>query len=129
MTDATGEAGKSPRKPAHSVPGDQPSVIGHQPSPFPDRLEVPGNAVPGEKGIPDSVVRSIIVDTDDGVTVSHRASLPDRIAFASPRLVFPRIDLMTEREKLPDFLVVGAAKSGTTTLHDVLRRHPALYMS
>jgi hypothetical protein len=36
---------------------------------------------------------------------------------------------MTVRENLPDFLIIGAAKSGTTTLHDLLDRHPALYMS
>jgi hypothetical protein len=30
---------------------------------------------------------------------------------------------------LPDFLVVGAPKAGTTALHAALARHPALYMS
>ncbi len=29
----------------------------------------------------------------------------------------------------PDFFIIGAAKSGTTTLHDYLTRHPALWMS
>ena len=30
---------------------------------------------------------------------------------------------------LPDFLVIGAPKAGTTALHAALRRHPGLYMS
>ena len=30
---------------------------------------------------------------------------------------------------LPDFLVIGAPKAGTTALHAALARHPALYMS
>src|SRR5438876_10275332 len=30
---------------------------------------------------------------------------------------------------LPDFLVVGAPKAGTTALHAALARHPSLYMS
>lgn len=29
----------------------------------------------------------------------------------------------------PDFFIIGAAKSGTTTLHDYLARHPSLWMS
>lgn len=31
--------------------------------------------------------------------------------------------------RLPDFLIIGAAKSGTTTLHAYLRRHPQLFLS
>ena len=31
--------------------------------------------------------------------------------------------------RLPDFLVIGAAKSGTTTLYHYLRRHPGIFMS
>ena len=31
--------------------------------------------------------------------------------------------------RLPDFLVVGAAKSGTTALHEYLRQHPQICMS
>lgn len=31
--------------------------------------------------------------------------------------------------RLPDFLIIGAMKAGTTTLHKVLARHPALVMS
>ena len=30
---------------------------------------------------------------------------------------------------LPDFLVIGAPKAGTTALHAALARHPGLYMS
>ncbi len=29
---------------------------------------------------------------------------------------------------LPDFLCVGAAKAGSTTIHDILSQHPAIYM-
>ncbi len=29
----------------------------------------------------------------------------------------------------PDFLIIGAAKAGTTTLHDRLSRHPALFLT
>ena len=32
---------------------------------------------------------------------------------------------MTRR---PDFFIVGAAKSGTTSMHDYLRQHPAVFM-
>jgi hypothetical protein len=31
--------------------------------------------------------------------------------------------------RLPDFLIIGAAKAGTTTLHDYLARHPRVRMS
>jgi len=31
--------------------------------------------------------------------------------------------------RFPDFFIIGAAKSGTSTLHDYLRKHPALWMS
>lgn len=31
--------------------------------------------------------------------------------------------------RLPDFLVIGAAKSGTTTLYEYLCRHPQIFMS
>lgn len=30
---------------------------------------------------------------------------------------------------LPNFLMIGAAKSGTTALHDFLKQHPSVYMS
>ncbi|MCP4438408.1 MAG: sulfotransferase [Aureispira sp.] len=30
---------------------------------------------------------------------------------------------------LPNFLIIGAGKSGTTTLHNVLQQHPEIYMS
>jgi len=36
---------------------------------------------------------------------------------------------MSEKGRLPDFLIIGAAKSGTTSLHRYLERHPQLFMS
>jgi len=38
------------------------------------------------------------------------------------------IDMREQTEKLPDFLIVGAAKSGTTSLYDWLRQHPHIFM-
>jgi hypothetical protein len=32
-------------------------------------------------------------------------------------------------EKLPNFFIIGAAKSGTTSLHEYLDQHPEIYMS
>lgn len=32
-------------------------------------------------------------------------------------------------DQLPDFFIIGAAKSGTTTLHNYLAQHPSLWMS
>ena len=32
------------------------------------------------------------------------------------------------RQRLPDFFIVGHAKSGTTALYEMLRRHPQIYM-
>ena len=32
-------------------------------------------------------------------------------------------------EKLPNFFVVGAAKSGTTSLYEYLKLHPEVYMA
>jgi hypothetical protein len=34
-----------------------------------------------------------------------------------------------DRGRLPDFLVIGAAKAGTTALHEYLRQHPQVCMS
>jgi hypothetical protein len=31
--------------------------------------------------------------------------------------------------RLPDFIIIGAAKSGTTTLYEYLRQHPKIYMA
>ena len=31
--------------------------------------------------------------------------------------------------RLPNFLVIGAAKSGTTSLHEYLNEHPDVFMS
>src|SRR4029079_10146943 len=36
---------------------------------------------------------------------------------------------MTGRNGLPNFLVIGAAKSGTTSLYHYLRQHPQIFMS
>ncbi len=33
------------------------------------------------------------------------------------------------QKRLPDFFIVGHAKSGTTALYEILRRHPQIYMS
>lgn len=35
---------------------------------------------------------------------------------------------MIEESMLPDFLVIGAQKAGTSALHDALRKHPAICM-
>src|SRR5713101_6906566 len=32
------------------------------------------------------------------------------------------------QKRLPDFFIVGHAKSGTTALYEMLRRHPQIYM-
>lgn len=40
--------------------------------------------------------------------------------------------LVTSKEqkiKLPDFLIVGAAKSGTTSLYHYIKDHPQIFMS
>jgi hypothetical protein len=31
--------------------------------------------------------------------------------------------------KYPDFIVVGAAKTGTTSIHEYLNEHPSVFMS
>ncbi len=36
---------------------------------------------------------------------------------------------MSSPDRLPDFLIIGAAKSGTTTLWEYLNRHPQIFMS
>ena len=36
--------------------------------------------------------------------------------------------LTRNRERLPDFLCLGAQKSGTTTLYELLSRHPGVYL-
>lgn len=36
---------------------------------------------------------------------------------------------MLENNKLPNFLIIGAAKSGTTSLHEYLSQHPEVFMS
>jgi len=39
------------------------------------------------------------------------------------------ITIMDKKIKLPNFLIVGAAKSGTTSLYHYLNQHPEIYMS
>src|SRR6185312_3684389 len=36
---------------------------------------------------------------------------------------------MTHTSRLPNLLIVGAAKAGTTSLHALINRHPAAFMS
>lgn len=36
--------------------------------------------------------------------------------------------LSMSKNSFPNFLIVGAAKSGTTTLHQILKEHPEIYM-
>ncbi|MCF6185590.1 MAG: sulfotransferase domain-containing protein, partial [Bacteroidales bacterium] len=36
---------------------------------------------------------------------------------------------MTQQARFPDFLIIGAMKSGTTSLHDYLGKHPDIYTS
>src|SRR5438067_5943376 len=35
----------------------------------------------------------------------------------------------TARGRVPDFFIVGHAKSGTSALYEMLRRHPQVFMS
>jgi len=39
-----------------------------------------------------------------------------------------RFENNTMREKLPNFLIVGAAKSGTTSIYQYLKQHPDIYL-
>src|ERR1700739_2829575 len=39
------------------------------------------------------------------------------------------VDCLEDEVALPDFLVAGAPKSGTTALHAALAQHPGLYLS
>jgi sulfotransferase family protein len=40
----------------------------------------------------------------------------------------PTAPLRASRKRVPDFFIVGAPKSGTTSLYQMLRRHPQIYM-
>lgn len=40
-----------------------------------------------------------------------------------------QVKIKEEEIRLPDFLIVGAAKSGTTSLYHYLKQHPQIYMS
>src|SRR5271157_4742395 len=39
-----------------------------------------------------------------------------------------RLEAETARGRMPDFFIVGHAKSGTTALYEMLRTHPQIYM-
>jgi hypothetical protein len=43
-------------------------------------------------------------------------------------LAEPSTSARTQQTKLPDFFIVGHAKSGTTALYEMLRSHPQIYM-
>ncbi|MEJ2171099.1 MAG: sulfotransferase domain-containing protein [Desulfobacterales bacterium] len=36
--------------------------------------------------------------------------------------------MLADYEKMPNFLIVGAAKAGTTSLYEYLRQHPDIFM-
>ena len=36
---------------------------------------------------------------------------------------------MVDKKTLPNFLIIGAAKAGTTALHEYLKQHPQIYMT
>jgi hypothetical protein len=40
----------------------------------------------------------------------------------------PAAPARTPRQRVPDFFIVGHAKSGTTALYEMLKRHPQIYM-
>jgi len=40
----------------------------------------------------------------------------------------PRVVARAPQKRIPDFFIVGHAKSGTTALYEMLRRHPQIYM-
>jgi len=40
----------------------------------------------------------------------------------------PRVAARAPQKRIPDFFIVGHAKSGTTALYEMLRRHPQIYM-
>ena len=48
---------------------------------------------------------------------------------ATPGFFGQCMRLHKPREAMPNFLVIGAAKSGTTSLHEYLDQHPEIYMS
>ena len=40
----------------------------------------------------------------------------------------PNIQISMAKKQLPNFLIIGAAKSGTTSLHEELSKHPEIFM-
>ncbi len=47
---------------------------------------------------------------------------------SDPRDPSPRLVASAAGRRVPDFFIVGHAKSGTTALYEMLRRHPQIYM-
>ena len=42
--------------------------------------------------------------------------------------LYDDIWISSEPAKLPDFIIVGAMKSGTTSLHSILNTHPSVFI-
>ncbi len=63
------------------------------------------------------------VDDDDGPArgASASAAVPDGVT-PTPAVA------PVAHERVPDFFIVGHAKSGTSALYEMLRRHPQIYM-
>jgi hypothetical protein len=61
-----------------------------------------------------------MIDVDSCLEVIVTTRLQHSVDSTSPRKIASRF---------PDFFIIGAAKSGTTTLHGYLAKHPALWMS
>lgn len=55
-------------------------------------------------------------------------AFPETMTSNPPELAAPRVAWQAQG-RLPNFLIIGAARSGTTTLHYVLGQHPQIYMS
>jgi hypothetical protein len=46
----------------------------------------------------------------------------------SPEHASPSVTVLGAGKRVPDFFIVGHAKSGTTALYEMLRRHPQIFM-
>src|SRR5947209_10741379 len=46
----------------------------------------------------------------------------------SPKPVSASSAVLVEGKRVPDFFIVGHAKSGTSALYEMLRRHPQIFM-
>lgn len=66
-----------------------------------------------------------------GAAVDHKLAGPGPPVLAPARAPSYRCRIIEPGEHLeasPDFLVIGAARAGTTALHSYLRQHPALFL-